>query len=272
MPTGDAALLLDCDGKQKQVVLRHAMPLRLTIDRTKRYCTGWYDIETHVNHFCDERAIVDARHECCFTCRKKTAFNPAFYNTTEISEKQKAYNSQSHSVYIAHFGGKHTKAGMMANSRGLMRLYEQGALLYTIVGTYPNATVARNVEARLIKQGLRDSIRHSQKAAVLADRYNEPYERGRFAQRLAELGYGNAPIVSNRDLFLFGEYPDEPIMAFPEGAVVSGAVRGIVGNYVILQNNERLYGVWIDNLYGYRIKIDNAIMPLAAAPQQVSLF
>ena len=237
-----------------------------------KHCTGWYDLFTHTNHACPDDAIVERQQDTCFACRQRTGFNPAFYNTTILSEKQRIYNEQSNTVYIAYFGDGIVKAGMLADSRGLERLYEQGALLYTLLGSYKNATVAHNLEARLIKSGLRDSVRKQQKAAVLQKPFGLGRETQLFQDKLVELGYSNHQIVSNLDRFFFGSYSSQNIKEFPLGEEVSGEVCGLVGGYLILRNNERFYGVWLDHYRGYQVAIGENITELRREPEQVSLF
>ena len=45
------------------------------------------------------------------------SFNPAFYNTTQISQKQAIYNERPHSVCIAYFGNGLAKEGIMSVAR-----------------------------------------------------------------------------------------------------------------------------------------------------------
>lgn len=272
MPDDNACLMLSIDGKFEQIMLNNGREISFCVDTSQRYCTGWYDISEHQAYLCEDRAHVDPGRETCFSCREKTAFNPAFYNTTEISEKQARYNNQPHSVYVAHFGGDNTKAGITADSRGLKRIYEQGALQYAVVGAFPNATAAHNLEARLIANGLRDTVRKSQKSAILASKYDSAYEESILRKKLAKLGYSDAEISTNIDHFFFGTYPNEPIIAWKDSCNISGIVRGVVGNYLILENNERLYGLWLSTLYGYQVEVGSAMTRVEHEPQQMALF
>ncbi len=80
-------------------------------------------------------------------------------------------------MYVAYFGNNLAKAGIMSDSRGRERLYEQGAILYAIIGSFPNATVAHNLENRLIQKGLKNSITKKQKSTVFEKDVNIAEEK-----------------------------------------------------------------------------------------------
>lgn len=214
---------------------------------------------------------IKRSYDACFACRQKTGFNPAFYNTSRISDKQAAYNDMPHTVYIAYFGGGITKAGIMSDSRGRERLYEQGALLYTIVSSCPNAAIAHQLEDRLISRGLKNSVTKKQKAAIYESAVDIKYEMASFRTLLDELGYDDAEIVSNLDLFFFGAYPQQPIELFGD-RLVSGNIVGLVGRYLALENNGRCYGVWLSDMFGYDVEIGEEITLISREPEQTSLF
>lgn len=265
----DPYLLIDNNGVLDKFFLEKDKIITLSVDKGTRYCTGWYDIESHTNHLCETNAVVDVKYESCFACRKKTDFNPAFYNTSYISTKQAQYNNAPHSVYVAYFGDGLAKAGIMSDSRGLERLHEQGALLYSIVTSCPNATIAHNLESKLIQKGLKNSITKKQKSDALSKLFDISLEKQVFKSMLSDLGYPENKVVSNIDMFFFGEYPKAPVHDFDNHAI-SGQVRGVVGRYLILENNERLYGYWLTNLCGYKASFGDKIDLIKREPQQIS--
>lgn len=262
-------LLINNDGVLDKLYLEKDKAISLQVDKGVKYCVGWYDIDSHTNYLCESSAIVDAKYESCFACRKKTDFNPAFYNTSDISTKQEQYNNAPHSVYVAYFGHGLAKAGIMSDSRGLERLYEQGALLYSIVASCPNATIAHNLENRLIQKGLKNSVTKKQKGVALAKIFDVALEIQTLKIILNDIGYRENKIVSNVDTFFFGRYPKAPVCDF-EDYSISGRVKGVVGRYLILENNERLYGYWLTELCGYRVSFDNKIDLIKREPQQIS--
>ena len=264
-------LYLDVDGRLTWFPLHHHQQLTITVEDVPKMCRGWYDIETHQNHLCESHLVANDKYESCFACRKKTDFNPAFYHAQAISAKQARYNDAPHSVYIAYFGQGLAKAGIMSDSRGLDRLYEQGALFYCIVAHKKNATEAHNLEAQLIRTGLRDSIQKRQKAALLQTAIDCAKERAQFTKVLEHLGYDASSIASPIDEFFFGKYLAEPIESFGHRRI-SGVIVGIVGGYMVFENHGRRYGIWSDSLYGHTVELTNAIMLINPAPQQMGLF
>lgn len=247
-------------------------PILITMtDQTTKHCVGWYDIATHTNHPCDNGKILDSNYESCFECRQKTGFNPAFYNTADISAAQAVYNSRPHSAYVAYFGGGLAKAGIMSDSRGLERIYEQGALLYCIIGNYPDATQAHNIESRLIAKGAKNSVTKRQKEKALTNRFDRETEEEGFRHILKTLDLDDKAIVSNLGHFFFGDYPHKPIEPIGHHPL-SGTIRGVVGRYLVLDNAHHLYGMWLSDLSGFEIEIENTVTAIEASPVQASLF
>ncbi len=272
-PESSAYLLLE-DERQNlsEYKLESGDPITISLlDSTKKYCVGWYDVTAHTNHVCDDDSSVDLKYESCYACRQKTGFNPAFYNTSEISSVQQDYNNKPHSVYVSYFGGGITKAGIMSDSRGLERLYEQGALFYCLIGSFENADAAHKVEAELIGKGLKNSVTKRQKEKVLSTPIDKDSELEVFTNILKGPDLTDKKIVSNLDHFFFGSYPSEKIEPIGESPI-SGEVRGIVGRYLVLSNNDRLYGFWLSNLSGFKVEIIEQIEEIEAEPEQVSLF
>ncbi len=236
------------------------------------YCTGWYDIELHSNHICPDAALVKPGFGSCFACRQKTGFNPGFYNSDAISDKQAAYNKKPHSVYVANFGGSFYKAGMMSTSRGLARIHEQGALFYAVVGEFSNADLARTLEARLIGQGLKNSVLKSQKQKLYQNIYklDRSHSLQQFQQKLTNLGLDGVNAKCNIDTFLPPVSLDREISNIPaDGA--SGVVVGAIGSYLVLRNEDRLAAFWLDKFIGRNILIEDTIQNIEVAPIQQSL-
>jgi Protein of unknown function (DUF2797) len=271
--SSNAYLLLKNDD---HVLERHLLkmndPLLITVnDPSKKYCVGWYDVTTHTNHVCEGGREVDVKYDSCFECRQKTGFNPAFYNTSEISSVQQNYNNKPHSVYVSYFGNGIAKAGIMSDSRGLERLFEQGALFYYIVGTFENADAAHKIESTLINKGLKNSVTKRQKEKALSMPLDEDIERQVFSDILGDLELSKKKIVSNLERFFFGNYPSKSIEPIGDNPI-SGAVRAVVGRYLILNNNDRLYGFWLSSLSGFEVEVSNEVKEIKAEPEQVSLF
>ena len=73
-------------------------------------------------------------------------------------------------------------------------------------------------------------------------------------------------------MYFFDSYKEEPIKPFSDETTRSGIIKGIVGRYLILENNERLYGLWLSDYFGKKVTINDKITELERDLQQVSLF
>lgn len=273
MPDTAPFILLQGEGSELQRILLYKNePITIRVATENRYCMGWYDIQTHENHPCDQGRVVDPKFESCFECRNKTGFNPAFYNTETVSSVQEAYNQQPHSVYVAYFGSGLTKAGIMSDSRGLERIFEQGALFYVNMGSLANARQARDSEASLIDKGLRNSVSKKQKEDALRTQFGLEAERKQFLGALAELELDSAgEVKSNLDHFFFGQYPCDQITPV-SGELISGKIMGMVGRYLVVKNGDRLFGFWLSELAGYRIDVAAELEGMDVKPTQASMF
>ena len=270
-PDKDASIVIENDGAFDTFSLGKGQTVTIVPDLQTRYCVGWHDIASHQNHPCENQTVVDAKYENCFVCRKKTDFNPAFYNTTALSSKQAEYNDAPHSVYVAYFGGGLAKAGITSDSRGLQRLYEQGALLYAVVDSCPNATVAHNIEDRLIRTGLKNSVTKKQKADAFLRPIDVAREQDSFKKVLENIDYGDLKICSNLDQFFYGDYIEKPVLDLGANPI-SGHVVAVVGRYLVLENNDLFYGYWLSNLSGYRTSFSDELLLIDHQPLQASLF
>jgi hypothetical protein len=266
-------LLIEADDSPlTQYKLQKGLPITLKIDKSSgKYCTGWYDISTHTNYSCKQKNQVNGKYESCFECRTKTAFNPAFYNTSQISDVQAEYNNTPHTVYVAYFGNGIAKAGIMADSRGFDRIYEQGALFYAIIDNFEDATKAHNLESRLIDKGLKNSVTKQQKQKAFSSRIDAKAECIIFRKILDEIGLSNNVVVNNLDHFYYGKYIPEPVVPLTDEPI-SGTIRALVGRYLVLENDNRLYGYWLSKLSGYVVDISNEVITIDSSPHQTSLF
>lgn len=259
-------------GQLQRYELDQGSPITIiTQNPDTKFCTGWYDIQAHENHPCEDGREVGAKYDSCFACRTKTGFNPAFYHAESISDTQAAYNKQPHSVYVAYFGDGLCKAGIMSDSRGLERVYEQGALLYVNLGSFGDAYAARELEAELIQRGLRNSVSKKQKERVFYCILDPEQAINEFAQLLASFDLPNKDIVSNVGHFFFGNHPRRSVIPISDQPT-SGNITGLVGRFLIVENGGRLYGQWLDHLFGYAVNIENQLVPFTHEPEQVSLF
>ena len=98
--------------------------IKIIWDKTERVCIWRYDILDWHSDSCPNKSRIDNKYETCPDCRKYIWFNPAFYNTNNISKKQKEYNNQPHNVYLAHFWSGIVKVWISHHKRTQIRLME----------------------------------------------------------------------------------------------------------------------------------------------------
>ena len=271
-PASVAQLIVTDNDGLKSINLVPGALFQIRPNMLTRYCAGWYDILTHTSHPCPNTVTVNKKYTSCYACRQKTDFNPAFYNASSVSDKQNTYNNTPHFVYIAYFDSGIAKVGIAASSRGKLRLYEQGALLYTILQEFPDAYAARKEEARLIRGGFKETVSKKQKQAVF-----QALEKGStlaqdFTTLLNQKNIQNYSIEDNLPMFFCGNPVSEPIMPLENDQPISGRIRGVVGHYLVFENTGRLYGVWLSSFLGYPITTSNTIIPITAEPLQIKLF
>jgi hypothetical protein len=269
----DALILINTtDNNLEKYYLKKDDAVAITVSSdAQKYCTGWYDISNHTNHSCQTQSKVESKYTSCFHCRKKTGFNPAFYNADEVSETQQAYNQQPHSVYLAYFGSGIAKVGILSDSRGSERIYEQGALLFTVVSQCKNANDARSIEKSYIQKGLKESVIKKQKEEALKRPINIDEERKVFTAIVADVVNGTeCNIISNFEHYFFKSY--QPIQITPfVSTTVSGRIIGIIGRYLILENHDRHIGFWLNTLFGYEASITKSIQHVELAAIQQTL-
>ncbi len=160
----------------------------------------------------------------------------------------------------------------MADSRGLTRLYEQGAIFYVVIGSYPDAYKARNTELSLIKSSLAESIRKKQKEEILKSQFDTQKELKEFANILNLINpeYTKG-IKSNLNIFTFGKNDVPLVKPLKKSEPISGTIKAIFGKYLILENSGRFYGLWVDDLYGKQIEISQELSLIEPEPEQAFL-
>ena len=82
----------------------------------------------------------------------------------------------------------------------------------------------------------------------------------------------NMNIASNFELFANSQKTLPKVNPLEADQPISGVVQAIFGKYLILTNNNRSYGVWLDDLYGYKINLSTKEIPIAPIPEQTLLF
>lgn len=105
------------DGQFNDFILNHQI-LNLTFDKGQRFCIGWVDFENGSAHSCPENSLVDPKYDTCSACRRRTGFNPAFYNAESVSAvQQKNQRSATHFVSGVFCAGYYKGGYIMGKAR-----------------------------------------------------------------------------------------------------------------------------------------------------------
>lgn len=256
-----------------------AEPKTLTFITDERHCTGWHDLETGESHPCPDSAVLESKFHECRHCQLKTGFNPAFYNTDAISAQQQKRNAQPHILYLAHFGQGVVKVGISYQGRGIRRLLDQGARSYLLLGTFPNADIARQYEAKIARlSGIAETIQSRQKSQLLNREYNSHTgieellsTRERIAKEAGLVPDAHEPEHLHRYYLGDSTLQAGKIIDLTPEQKISGTFLGMIGSYLIAKQESTQYMLNISKLRGYKITIGEE-EPNQHAPQQASLF
>lgn len=253
-----------------------------------RRCVGRHDLSTHAKTPCplDVELPADAREDMCPACQKATGFNPSFYNADFISPQQRAYNDAPHTVYLAYFSPSHVKAGICGAHRGLGRLLEQGARAACIVGRFPNAYEARELEAALVEQpGIVETMRAVKKEELLCERrysFAEASEvLGRVAAdlgregRVSRVGFSPEAPIDLSSYYFGGPSPsfDELQRVEDSNDICGGRCVGMVGSSVVFEQGGALFIVSLKDWESWEVELveGEVLTTYEFEPQQMSL-
>ena len=222
----------------------------LSFDTSTKKCIGWYDLAAKQCHRCPGDRQLDDKYEQCPECQQKTGFNPAFYNTTNISQQQAELNQQPHILYLAYFSPEVIKVGISYAERKLARLLEQGARNAAILEVFPSANIARQYEAKIARlPGLCESV------------------------QLRKLGvkFDNSEFLDLSPYMLTIEPKSDDLTEIIEPKI-AGRFAGLIGGMLIMQQNSRFIFLPIKKYIGYDMTISRTVEQLDLAPVQASLF
>jgi hypothetical protein len=234
--------------------------------REERHCTGRYDLETGRGVPCpDQIRLVDAAHEQCGACFAATGFNPAFYNSPQISAQQRRRNAEPHLVYLVSFGAGALKVGMTHAPRRLARLLEQGARLGAIIASFPSAEAARELEASIVGEfGVAESVRAARKRQLLGVPLALDAARRELAALVEQVAShhpnvdAHAPIVA-LDQHYFGAAPvPRTITDLSETLphCISGRCLGMIGDVLVMAQGDRHYMLSIGDSVASQVRLE----------------
>lgn len=276
--------LIFCDtenGEYKKFSLENK---NLNITKTpKRYCIGAYDLSSCSYKICPHKNKLDLSSKInnCPECFRKIGFNPAFYNAKTISPKQLKYNELEHSVYMAYFSNSHIKIGIASKKRINLRLLEQGARAAYILKTFPDAYLARDLEAKLCYGGfgLLEKLSSSQKANILC---NVDYDEKEAFTSLNKM-LKNIDIIPESEFlnlnpkYFYNHTPENfsnYISYVKDTNYLSGKVVGMVGDMIILKQDFDFFAVSVKSFISHEIEFnqDNTFKRYEVQNKQLSLF
>lgn len=278
-------LLLDSLSKPK---IRHYLFVRDTsftlIRYNTRHCIGKYDMFTFQDEPCSSNSLLTTKDIRCQDCNRAIGFNPAFYNvrSSQISEKQQAYNTQKHCVYLAYFGKSLIKVGIAHYKRSITRLCEQGARAAVIMHEYDNAQKARETEL-MIKNNFQipEVVNNSKKMKLIREifDYTDAKEKllklsDEFHRQIDSTAI-ETPKIYNFDQNYLGQNTLKKDI-FDVSAVsplsISGKCIGMIGNILIVEQQNQQYMVPIKLFISHTVSFSQEIIKSKIVPTQLSLF
>lgn len=251
------------------------------IFKDTRYCTGWHDLRTGEVFICPTQATIGSKYEQCNACQARTGFNPAFYNTDNISRQQIERNLQPHALYLAHFGDDLIKVGISHHKRRVIRLLEQGARSAYILGTFPTAHLAREYEARIAAlPSIVETVQLRKKITLLKKGYDQTAAEEQltakkdFIEKTLGEPFKEAQLVSFDEVYFPGATPPDL-----EGAIdlssqrqISGTITGMMGSLLFCKFQNETVFLPLKNLTGYMFSFTDKGTALSLPMRQTSLF
>lgn len=256
-------------------------PTTITFDVSEHYCIGWRDIATGKRYPCERHNKTEPKYEQCKECMDKTGFNPAFYNTTEVSAAQADYNAQAHIVYLAYFDTGIIKVGITNAQRKFARLLEQGARQAIVIDTFPSANVARKYEADISKLGFAENLLLSRKINLLKNPYDSDEARHELeaAQQQIEdklqTKFEQAQWIDLNPFYFSPDFDQKRLanlIDVADQAKISGQIKGMVGSILICENSDNLLALPLKKFTGYFYDRNDQIEEVDTPAQQFSLF
>lgn len=252
----------------------------LQFDTSRRYCTGWHDLETAESYPCPDHAALPEQYEQCRHCQLKTGFNPAFYNASSVSKQQQARNQLPHLMYLAHFGPGIVKVGITWAERGIKRLLDQGARSGLIIKVYPSADIARQYEARSARlPGILETLQLRQKYQYLIRPYDAPKgaeellaARERLVREAGVAPEDSQPLPLDPYFLDHNVLTPQNLLDVTKNNAISGRCLGMIGSVLISEQDGLQYSLPLGKLTGYTCTLSYNEVQNKNEPHQVSLF
>lgn len=247
----------------------------------ERYCIGMYNLDTLSYLPCPNNCKLDfnSKMNNCGECYNKIGFNPAFYNTQKISPQQLEYNKLPHVVYLAYFSPLHIKVGMASKRRLSLRLLEQGARSAFILATFPNAYLARELEAKLCGggYGILERLSSEQKLKIVCENsYSSKVANKILTDVLMQVDIvpESEFLDFNLKYFYNNNYDLSNLEKVKAPQFLSGQAIGMIGDIAIFKQKEKIIAVPVKKFISHKIDINYSenFMEYLTEPKQISFW
>lgn len=229
---------------------------------SQRYCIGAYDLSKLAYLPCPHKAKLDLNSKInnCTECYNKIGFNPAFYNAQKISPQQLEYNKNPHVVYLAYFSPLCIKVGIASQKRMPKRLLEQGARSAFVLKTFPNAYLARELEAKLCGggYGILERLTSDQKLTIICEKeYNSNLARKTLADFLMTINITpESDFLEFDSKYFYGNnYDLSDLEKVKNPEFLSGEAIGMIGDVIILNQQEMLIATSVKKFISYEVDL-----------------
>lgn len=235
---------------------------KFTIEKNdEKYCIGSYDLrKDHFNPCPTRSKIDDPKYTLCDECKRRQGFNPAFYNASFISSKQRERNKKNHSVYLANFGIGCNKVGIAHTPRLKRRLLEQGARSAMLVKNCNNAYEAREIEEYTHKHlGIPETVTRNKKIDFISKKYDYINARNRLMRIRDKISQEfslarKGKILQLNSYYLGNENIENPILV--KNKYISGRGVGIVGSVYVCEESNRQFMIDLHSFIAHIVRTD----------------
>lgn len=228
-----------------------------------RYCIGRFDMTTGTDCSCPHQEIIPVKYEQCVSCIKATGFNPAFYNTNDISPQQLSFNAEPHIVYLAYFAPDYIKVGISNAKRGIGRLLEQGARAAIVLAECNSANVARSYEAKATGfHHIRDNVQITKKMSLAEKPFDNTLAEKILLQYTRDLEEALNVTFNHDVLFLDSYYFNEKLpdlrlaINLSEQSTAIGQPIGMLGSVLYCRYHDDIIYLPIKKFIGYAFNDD----------------
>lgn len=230
-------------------------------------CIGSYNPKSNLFEMCPNKALPEEGKPTCAHCSRLSGYNPAFYNTEYISTQQSAYNNRPHMAYLVNFGVGQTKIGIAHKLP--RRWLDQGARVGTIIKHCKDAYEAREIEANTKSGiGIPEAFNSSTKRRLLGFEFdpklaeNEILEVRDKIQNNLDFQLEMNSVESLDEYYLNNYKITLPIVDLTKNNnFISGNVIGLVGEILILEQNDQQYMMSLKKMISHIVTIDDSIIP-----------